>query len=444
MNGGEGNGSPGFFARHKKGAIAGFIVGALLVYVISGGPPFDGGSSNERTRLNFPAGGPAEFLYLDRARVVAYLAQIVGGTFASEQQSSKLSDTAESRLTLKEIAEFGASETQERTFARVVTPTAAAEYFELLFDLEHEPGLPGGPDGVEEIGLGNFAGDVADLPEGQFVSFRTHGLRPPVYLNPYLAARQRTTMQTLFPPPSRAQVAPIRAHRQRERVRHFRRQLGRNPRVTFKLRPLYPAEAATIRKRHRAERKARREGPAAAVGPGAVGAAGAPGGLPATSSPPVPELAASVRRQSTCRRARHRRKMRGQTAKERIERQHAVYLMPLDARRLTRERSLVKYGGGDFTVVGKVVRVFPESGDGLSPAYVDSSTRETWEQPLTHAPLRLLCGTDPDCRELARQDGPNKAEAEIRESRCSDLEALREQTEISLRGAVILPIAIYK
>jgi hypothetical protein len=403
----------------KHGIAAGVFVGVFGIAAIlffSGHWPFPSKSGDRRAHLSFPAGGPAEFLYLDNSRVAAYLAQIVGGTFASEEQSSKVSDTAETKLALQEAVQLGTSTSEEHTLSRVVTPTAAAEYFELLFDLEHEPGRRGS-DGVRDISISYFHRDVEGLSEGQFVRFQTHGLRPPIYLNPYLAARQRTTMQALFPR-SREQDAPLEVSRQRKRIRHFRRQLGRNPRVTFKLRPLYPAQIEAI--------KARWQGPVEET-------AGARA-----------KAFAKARVHTECRRARERRREHGENKQERRRRGKAVYLLPLDARRLTRERSLMKYGGGDFTVVGKVVRVFPEHGDKLYPAYIDSFTRETWEQPLAHAPKKLLCRTDPNCRKLALRKKFKEARKQIAESRCNDLAAVRGQTEIPMRGAVILPIAIYK
>ncbi|HEV2791391.1 MAG TPA: hypothetical protein VGV69_08865 [Solirubrobacterales bacterium] len=124
-----------------------------------------------------------------------------------------------------------------------------------------------------------------------------------------------------------------------------------------------------------------------------------------------------------------------------------VYLLPMNAGRLTAERSLLKYGGGRFTVVGKLVRTFPEKNRERVPAYIDSATRETWEQPLRRgAPRELLCRTDPRCIALVREEkltgAPRGVVAES--ARTGALEALAEQTEIQSRGAVILPVAIYK
>jgi hypothetical protein len=412
------------------GAVAGVVIVAIGAVLYSNESwPFE--KSQGHVHLGFASGGPAEFLYLDSGRVIAYLAQIDGGTFASKEQTDKVSETLEGKVALQEFLQAGATKDEEHTISRVVTPTAAAQYFELLSDLENEPGQPGSV-GVDNIGLGQFSSEVKGLEEGQFVRFETHKLRPPIYLNPYLAARQRTTMEALFPrDPGQAETAKV--HLQRVRIHYFRHELGRNPRVTFKVQPLYPKQVEGIVKRRKRARKRQAEGVSA----------------PAASAPALAEEAthaspkAARRRARKCQLARNRRRHGSETKLEVRRREQAVYLMPLDARRLTRERSLIKYGGGTFTVVGKVVRVFPEHGDSLYPAYIDSSTRETWERPLASAPSKLLCRTDPSCRKVARRSAA-KAEARIEETRCSDLAALRGQTEIPVRGAVILPIAIYK
>lgn len=408
-------------SKHWKPlAVGGLAVVAVGAFVLAEGHhwPFD--RPSDRPHLSFPAGGPAEFLYLDSGRVVAYLAQIEGGTFASEERSSKVSESAEGKIALNQVLQAGVSRSEENTVSRVVTPTAAAEYFELLFDLEHEPGPPES-EGVENVRLSYFHQDMESLTEGQFVRFRTHGLRPPIYLNPYLAAKQRVTLQALFPP-SREKDRPGEVDRQRQRIEHFRQELGRNPRVIFKLRPLYPAQIEAIKKELRE---------------------GANEAAPAPTREPAKAFARSHLRKG-CEKARHPRLGPGESEPQSPTRRQAVYLMPLDARRLTRERSLMKYGGGTFTVVGKVVRVFPEDGNDQYPAYIDSYTRETWEQPLAHAPRKLLCRTEPDCRKLAVDQKLGEAERQIRKARCEDLAALRGQTEIPVRGAVILPIAIYK
>jgi hypothetical protein len=124
-----------------------------------------------------------------------------------------------------------------------------------------------------------------------------------------------------------------------------------------------------------------------------------------------------------------------------------VYLLPITTPLLTSERSLLKFGGGSFTVLGKLVRRFPEPTSAHHPAYVDSATEETWRQALELAPGELLCRTTPDCAEAIRRgDGLKGADrgAEIQKTRREILETLKKQTTIPSRGAVILPIGIYK
>ena len=129
-----------------------------------------------------------------------------------------------------------------------------------------------------------------------------------------------------------------------------------------------------------------------------------------------------------------------------LQRRGSTYLLPMDAAFLTTERSLLKYGGGKFTVVGKIVRVFPGPGDQHEPAYIDSPTRETWEQPLKRAPANLLCRTNPNCIDKVRNEKLTEKERSeaTEEARGTVLEALARQTTIEQRGAVILPVAIYK
>ena len=128
------------------------------------------------------------------------------------------------------------------------------------------------------------------------------------------------------------------------------------------------------------------------------------------------------------------------------ERKPFVYLLPITVPLLSSERSLIKYGGGSFTVLGLMVRRFPERTKPHHPAYVDSATEETWEQALKRAPGELLCRTAPKCAEQVRgerQSGSRRART-IERARDRILTALKTQASIPRRGAVVLPIGIYK
>lgn len=320
---------------------------------------------------------PLEFLYLDSTRVQAYLAELDRGTFAQQSLRHKLVD--------KETAEAGAgggklgSASEAEDFVeRVVTPTAASEFIELN-DLLH----------AHEFAIARFRKQVYDeMHEGDFVVFRADALRPPIYLNPYLAVQQAGTLSALFPMPSRRPAQRAIVKHRREVSRQFKKQVGDDPRAVFALQ------------------------------------------------------------------VKH-----GQTV------QSAKYLLPMSVGELADERSLIKFGGGEFTVIGKLVRIFPEHSErrsgvrgrhGEKLAYVDSPTRETWEHPLEHAPGELICRTSPRCigeveeRRNAKGEqvhgkkvGTERRQA-IRQTRLRMLEKLHNQTEIVEEGAVVLPIAIYK
>lgn len=339
--------------------VFGAAIGAHLLFGVLGVhlSTNDGPSGNP----NFPHGGPAEFLYLDSARVGAYLGQVDGGSFDSEKVTRKLTDTLSGKLTLAGAGEAGGSKSEESFVEREVKPTEASNFFALYAGL-------GKTQLVTPIRLRYFENDVRSLDEGQFVSFTTTALRSPTYLNPYLASRQAVTLTAIFPGGKGEKLAARSAaeHRGAER---FVGRLGANPRVVFSL---HPEENGT----------------------------------------PKP----------------------------------FVYLLPMGANQLTEERSLLKYGGGRFTVVGKVVRIFPELQHDHEPAYVDSPTLETWEQPLRHARRELICRTDPRCAKRVREGHLHGRQrlVEIRASRRRDLAALHEQTAIGKRGAVIIPVGIYK
>ena len=135
------------------------------------------------------------------------------------------------------------------------------------------------------------------------------------------------------------------------------------------------------------------------------------------------------------------------SASQAVGRKSFVYLLPFTVSLLSSERSLLKNGGGNFTVLGKLVRLFPRPPEEANRAsYVDSATQETWEQALKSAPGELLCRTEPMCAETVRAKHltGGRRQNVIDEGRQELLETLETQTTISGRGAVILPIAIYK
>lgn len=132
------------------------------------------------------------------------------------------------------------------------------------------------------------------------------------------------------------------------------------------------------------------------------------------------------------------------------------FLLPLLYRQMTDERSLIKDGGGRFTVVGKVVRLFGQRSKSknkkkkrLRPSYVDSAARETWTKPLEHVPLPLLRRSSRKCKPIANRSRSLESPSLVRAVKKPTLRScvmsrLEEQTAIPNGGAVILPVAIYK
>lgn len=343
--------------KYVGAAVVVVSTAVIALHLLFGVGEKDGGDGT--SALNFPKGGPAEFLYLDSGRVAAFLAQFNGGSFSSEKQTHKLTDALKGSLNVEGI-EGGASKSEEDFIEREVTPTAASNFFTLYTAMkkQHE---------VRRVPLSLFESAVYSLPEGQFVSFKTPALLPPIYLNPYLASRRPHGLRDLFPPDRRDRAPHFTV--ERRAAWKFKSEVGKDPRIVFSL-------------------HAGRES--------------------------------------------HEKRF--------------VYLLPMSAELLTEEQSLLSDGGGKFTVVGKLVRSFLEEGDAQKLAYVDWAALQTWEGPLRTAPGALICRTDPRCTATVRRrrlHGKARLDA-VRATRQRDLRALSEQTAIAKRGAVILPIAIYK
>jgi hypothetical protein len=126
------------------------------------------------------------------------------------------------------------------------------------------------------------------------------------------------------------------------------------------------------------------------------------------------------------------------------------YLLPLNIGSFNKEDSVLKNGGGSLTVLGKLTRVLPEPSEQEREEralnYVDFATRETWRLPLHFAPALLVCRSDPSCRANRRQEGAHGPGLvkDVRRARRAMEAALAAQTEVADKGAVIVPVAIYK
>lgn len=126
------------------------------------------------------------------------------------------------------------------------------------------------------------------------------------------------------------------------------------------------------------------------------------------------------------------------------------YLLPLNIGSFNKEDSVLRNGGGSLTVLGKLTRVLPEPSEkhpgAKHPAYVDLATRETWRLPLHYAPALLVCRSDPHCPARRHRNAGHGSAAAARagKARLAMESALAAQTEITDKGAVVVPVAIYK
>ncbi len=115
--------------------LAGVVLTLIVLAVIS---RLGGDRSHD---AQVPSDEPAEYLYLDGARVLAYLAQFDGGNFTSEQLTSKLSNSKSGKLAIENAIELGEETAEEQSVTREIAPTVAGNFVELLAKLESHGGL---------------------------------------------------------------------------------------------------------------------------------------------------------------------------------------------------------------------------------------------------------------------------------------------------------------
>jgi hypothetical protein len=88
-----------------------------------------------RTKLLPPDTPPAEYLYLDTQRVLAYLGQIEGGLTAQEKRTTSLAKSVTAGVKGGLLADLGGSASTSASVEQVVTPTATDRFFSLLIKL---------------------------------------------------------------------------------------------------------------------------------------------------------------------------------------------------------------------------------------------------------------------------------------------------------------------
>jgi hypothetical protein len=134
---------------------------------------------------------PPEYVYLDNARVLAYLSQIEGGLSSTEKVSEQVSRSRTGGVSASGI-QVGGSVSQEQFVERVVTPTATTRFYRLLDRLRAKSYLH-----TVDVadGLKAVVRDLRDAPEGDFVRIRNCQVVVPSYAQLALDIRASHTTQ---------------------------------------------------------------------------------------------------------------------------------------------------------------------------------------------------------------------------------------------------------
>jgi hypothetical protein len=184
---------------------------------------------------------PAEFAYLDSARVLSYLGQIEGGLAATQTRTLSAKTTTTASLTAKDIAAAEASSERLRGSSETVTLTEADRFYTLLRILRKDQGLNNergfntlvdidaaiqGKNTVEAI-----IEKLKSVGEGDFV--RIENAR--VYIPTYAAVLPRARFSSYYlggdlKGPVRQLYAPV-SRSARRAAHRYKRALKADPRI---------------------------------------------------------------------------------------------------------------------------------------------------------------------------------------------------------------------
>jgi hypothetical protein len=121
-------------------------VGAALVAGVASYFIWGTQSAVVRTKLLPPDTPPAEYLYLDTKRVLAYLGQVEGGLTAQEKRTTSQGNTVTAGVRGGLLADIGGTASSSASVEQVVSPTATDRFFSLLIKLRS---------GREKVGSGS-------------------------------------------------------------------------------------------------------------------------------------------------------------------------------------------------------------------------------------------------------------------------------------------------
>ena len=196
-----------------------------------------------------PGIAPAEYLYLDNARVLAYLSQANFGLTDREERSITQTESLDAGI---ETAPFKAGgSAQSQSFVKqVVSPTATSNYFRLLGKLEDLPA----PEELIKTSATELAPKKWDeIREGSFVKVTGVEFQLPAYATDYFFLQRSGS-------PRLRRVGSVERRftltgEQKAAIKKWLRRFGKNPRITFSfeipredgpVRVLLPAQYAAL------------------------------------------------------------------------------------------------------------------------------------------------------------------------------------------------------
>ncbi len=175
-----------------------------------------------------PGIAPAEYLYLDNARVLTYLSQMAGGLRESEERSITQTRSLEAGVENGGFKAGGSAQTQSFV-KQVVTPTATSNYFRLLDGLQDREERAGK---IVEVTAAKLADDVwRKIREGTFVKVTGVQFTLPKYAADYFFLR-RSGSPRLRRFGNLADTFEL-DDRQMARINDWLARFGKNPRITF-------------------------------------------------------------------------------------------------------------------------------------------------------------------------------------------------------------------
>jgi hypothetical protein len=215
--------------KGSRSLAAGLVTGALACLALVGAVPSGSGKDTSDARLGEDPGiAPAEYLYLDNARVLAYLSQVAGGLTESEERSITQTRSLEAGVQNGGFKAGGSA--QKQSFVKqVVTPTATSNYFRLLDKLQDRTKDQGR---IVELSAAQLADDRwREISEGAFVKVKGVQFKLPRYAADYFFLR-RSGSPRLRRFGDLAETFKLDAP-QREQIHDWLERFGKNPRIAF-------------------------------------------------------------------------------------------------------------------------------------------------------------------------------------------------------------------